>query len=88
MKEYIVSQEEKGKRLDTYIPSVDTDITRTSAQRLIEDGNILVNGKNAKIRLNSSVQSNRSLHRSAHWNVICIRYSATGSSLTASDGSQ
>lgn len=49
MKEYIVSQEEKGKRLDTYIPSVDIDITRTSAQRLIEDGNILVNGKNAKV---------------------------------------
>ena len=49
MKEYIVSQEEKGKRLDTYIPSVDTDITRTYAQRLIEDGNILVNGKNAKV---------------------------------------
>ena len=49
MKEYIVSQEEKGKRLDTYIPSVDTDITRTSAQRLIEDGNILVNGKNSKV---------------------------------------
>ena len=49
MQEYIVSQEEKGKRLDTYIPSVDTDITRTSAQRLIEDGNILVNGKNAKV---------------------------------------
>ena len=49
MKEYIVSQEEKGKRLDTYITSVDTDITRTSAQRLIEDGNILVNGKNAKV---------------------------------------
>lgn len=49
MKEYIVSQEEKGKRLDTYIPSVDTDITRTSAQRLIGDGNILVNGKNAKV---------------------------------------
>ena len=49
MKEYIVSQEEKGKRLDAYIPSVDLDITRTSAQRLIEDGNILVNGKNAKV---------------------------------------
>ena len=49
MKEYIVSQEEKGQRLDTYIPSVDTDITRTSAQRLIEDGNILFNGKNAKV---------------------------------------
>lgn len=49
MKEYIVSQEEKGKRLDTYIPSVDLDITRTSAQRLIEDGNILVNGKNVKV---------------------------------------
>ncbi len=49
MKEYIVSQEEKGKRLDAYIPSVDLDITRTSAQRLIEDGNILVNGKNVKV---------------------------------------
>ena len=49
MKEYIVSQEEKGKRLDTYISSANTDITRTSAQRLIEDGNILVNGKNAKV---------------------------------------
>lgn len=51
MKEYIVSQEEKGKRLDTYIPSVDTDITRTSAQRLIEDGNILVNGKMQKYHI-------------------------------------
>lgn len=49
MKEYIVSQEEKGKRLDAYIPSVDSNITRTSAQRLIEDGNILVNGKSAKV---------------------------------------
>ena len=49
MKEYIVSQEEKGKRLDAYISSANTDITRTSAQRLIEDGNILVNGKNAKV---------------------------------------
>lgn len=49
MKEYIVSQEEKGKRLDTYISSANTDITRTSAQRLIEDGNILVNGKNVKV---------------------------------------
>ena len=49
MKEYIVSQEEKGKRLDAYISSANTDITRTSAQRLIEDGNILVNGKNVKV---------------------------------------
>lgn len=49
MKEYIVSQEEKGKRLDAYISSANTDITRTSAQRLIENGNILVNGKNAKV---------------------------------------
>ncbi|OKZ56653.1 MAG: RNA pseudouridine synthase [Clostridium sp. 26_21] len=49
MKEYIVSHEEKGKRLDAYISSANTDITRTSAQRLIEDGNILVNGKNVKV---------------------------------------
>ena len=40
---YIV--EESGKRLDTYITSIDSEITRTAAQRLIEQGNILVNGE-------------------------------------------
>ena len=43
---YIV--EENGKRLDAYITSIDSEITRTAAQRLIEQGNILVNGEKKK----------------------------------------
>lgn len=43
---YIV--EERGKRLDAYITSIDSEITRTAAQRLIEQGNILVNGEKKK----------------------------------------
>ena len=48
MKKFI-KKEEKGKRLDSYIASQDSEITRTSAQRLIEEGNILVNGKKQKV---------------------------------------
>ena len=47
MKEYIVN--ENGKRLDAYIASQDEEITRTAAQRLIEQGVILVNGKKQKV---------------------------------------
>ena len=47
MQEYIVK--EKGKRLDAYIASINEDITRTSAQRLIENGNVLVNGNKEKV---------------------------------------
>lgn len=47
MKKYIVC--ENGKRLDAYIASQDENITRTSAQRLIEQGHILVNGKQQKV---------------------------------------
>lgn len=47
MKEIIV--EESGKRLDAYVSIQDEEITRTSAQRLIEQGNILVNGKRQKV---------------------------------------
>ena len=43
---YIV--EESGKRLDAYITSIDSEITRTAAKRLIEQGNILVNGEKKK----------------------------------------
>ncbi|MCI8273121.1 MAG: RluA family pseudouridine synthase [Clostridia bacterium] len=48
MLEYIVKEEDKGKRLDAYIAGQNVDITRTTAQRLIEQGNILVNGKKQK----------------------------------------
>lgn len=47
MKEIIV--EESGKRLDAYVSSQSEEITRTSARRLIEQGNILVNGKKQKV---------------------------------------
>ena len=45
MKNYIVSKEEQGKRIDVYIASKDNETTRTSAQRQIEQGNVLVNQK-------------------------------------------
>ena len=35
---------ESGKRLDAYISNQNEEITRTTAQRLIEQGAILVNG--------------------------------------------
>ena len=40
---------ESGKRLDAYVSSQNEEITRTAAQRLIEQGNILVNGKKQKV---------------------------------------
>ena len=49
MEEIKVKKEETGKRLDSYIASKKEDITRTAAQRMIEEGNILVNNKNQKV---------------------------------------
>lgn len=48
MIKYVVKDEEKGKRLDAYIANVNSDITRTAAQRMIEQENILVNNKKQK----------------------------------------
>ena len=53
MKKYIVN--ENGKRLDAYIATIDDEITRTAAQRLIEQGAILVNGKKQKVSYKVSV---------------------------------
>ena len=53
MKEYVVN--ENGKRLDAYIASQEEDITRTAAQRLIEQGTILVNGKKQKVSYKVSI---------------------------------
>lgn len=49
MKKYIVDKEEQGKRLDMYVANKDNELTRTAAQRLIEQENILVNGKKQKV---------------------------------------
>jgi len=48
MKQYIVKNEEKGKRIDAYISGVDSEISRTAVQRLIEEEKISVNGKSTK----------------------------------------
>ena len=49
MKQHIVKEEESQKRLDAFISDKETNITRTSAQRMIENEQILVNGKRQKV---------------------------------------
>ena len=53
MKQLVV--EENGKRLDAYISSINEELTRTAAQRLIEQGNVFVNGKIQKVSYKVSV---------------------------------
>ena len=48
MQEYKIRQDEQNIRLDKIIASIDNSISRTSVQRLIEEGNILVNEKQEK----------------------------------------
>ena len=48
MYKYIVKNESQGKRLDKYVTEQNTEITRTAIQRLIDEKNILVNGKEQK----------------------------------------
>lgn len=56
MKQFTVKKEEAGKRIDAYISTKDEKISRTAAQRLIEEENILVNGN--KIKASYKVQEN------------------------------
>ena len=48
MQEYKIGEEEKNIRLDKVITNIDNNISRTSVQRLIEEGKILVNKKQEK----------------------------------------
>ena len=48
MKDYVVKEDLNGIRLDKCIVSLDNEISRETAQRLIEEENILVNGKTSK----------------------------------------
>ncbi len=48
MQEYKIRKEEKNIRLDKVITNIDNNISRTSVQRLIEEGKILVNKKQEK----------------------------------------
>ena len=56
MKQYQVKSEEAGKRIDAYISSIDSEISRTAAQRLIEEEAIKVNG--VKTKASYKVQEN------------------------------
>ena len=49
MEEIEVKKEDVGKRLDSYISNKKEEITRTAAQRMIEEGNVLVNNKKQKV---------------------------------------
>ena len=49
MNEYIVKKEEEGIRLDKIIGTIENELSRTAIQRMIEEGNILVNGNIVKV---------------------------------------
>ena len=56
MKEYIVENEDVNKRIDSYLSSINEELSRVAIQRLIDKGKILVNGK--KIKHSYKVQEN------------------------------
>ena len=49
MEQLIVSTEDKGIRIDKYVSLKLENISRANIQRMIENGDILVNGKNVKV---------------------------------------
>ena len=49
MKKYIVNDSDINKRIDSYIAAKDQEISRVAVKRLIEQGKILVNGKQVKV---------------------------------------
>lgn len=46
--EYIVTEQDLEKRLDTYVSSLNCDLSRSMAQKLIKEENVLVNNKPSK----------------------------------------
>ena len=48
MEEYKINKEDENIRLDKIIGKIKTDISRTTIQRMIEEGNILVNEKKVR----------------------------------------
>ena len=45
---YKIGEEEVGQRLDRYLVTMLGDISRTTVQQMINDGVVLVNGRNSK----------------------------------------
>ena len=48
MNEYKIKKEEQGIRLDKIVSELQEELSRTAIQRMIEEGNILVNGKTVR----------------------------------------
>lgn len=48
MKQFKIKEEDKNIRIDKIINNLEEDISRTAIQRMIEQGNILVNGKKVR----------------------------------------
>ena len=48
MKLEIIVEKNENNRIDVYIPSVNENYSRTAVQRMIEEGNIKINGKSVK----------------------------------------
>ena len=44
-KQFIVTEQNINQRLDMYIASLDLDLSRSMAQKIIENGQVLVNKK-------------------------------------------
>jgi 23S rRNA pseudouridine1911/1915/1917 synthase len=45
---YVVGENEQGLRLDVFLSQMDSSLSRSQAKRLIEDGDVLVEGKSAR----------------------------------------
>ncbi len=58
--EFVVAEEFRGDRIDTAISANMSDLTRSAVQKLIADGNVLVNGnavaKNYKVRTGDTIE--------------------------------
>lgn len=57
----VVSAEDAGNRIDKYVSEKNENITRVASQRMIENGNILVNGKQVKVSYKVSENDNISI---------------------------
>ena len=48
MEKYIINNENQNMRIDKAVSILDKNISRTTIQRMVEDGNVLVNGNKVK----------------------------------------
>lgn len=61
MKNVIVNENDKGKRLDIYIAENFNELSRTMIKKLIESNNILVNDKSEKVSYKVQANDNISI---------------------------